>query len=65
MLLVTLQPLLVQGFCTEGEPTCHISIGGVYRDDCAEIYERAILDFVGAVNMLNSGKGVGFHATVP
>ena len=62
MLLVTFEPLLVHGSCTEGEPACHISIGGVYRDDCADIYERAISDFVGAVNALNGGKGVGLHA---
>ena len=48
--------------CTQDAPTCFISLGGVYREDCLPNFAGPTGNYIRAVNEMNNGKGFGVNA---
>ena len=48
--------------CTKDSPTCHITFGGVFREDCLPFFEGPTANYIRAVNAMNNGSGFGVNA---
>ncbi len=48
--------------CTQDAPTCFITLGGVYREDCLPNFAGPTGNYIRAVNAMNNGKGFGVNA---
>ena len=48
--------------CTLDAPTCHITLGGVYREDCLPNFVGPTANYIRAVNAMNNGLGFGVNA---
>ncbi len=48
--------------CTKDAPTCYITIGGVFREDCLPFFAEPVANYIRAVNAMNNGSGFGVNA---
>jgi hypothetical protein len=48
--------------CIKDTPTCYITFGGVFREDCLPFFEGPTANYIRAVNAMNNGSGFGVNA---